>query len=190
MIVDATLQKTTVTTLEEKLKAQILAKVKSAVPADYIFYDNAYTIEYTHPEPTMTEADKAEITVKATGYGIMFKEVDLMRYIAGKEIQKFPSPTYTIKGDKDLQFVIVNTKDLSIKKETPVIFTLKGPIILTGTFSEEKLKEELKGSTLTSSNTIFSKYQAISNAYARITPFWIRHFPNSIENILFEYKTE
>jgi hypothetical protein len=57
-----------------------------------------------------------------------------------------------------------------------------------GTFSEEQLKNELKGTYLKQSNTIFARYPAIANAYALITPFWMRSFPNSPENIHIEIK--
>lgn len=42
---------------------------------------------------------------------------------------------------------------------------------LTGTISEKKLKEELKGIKLKDSSAIFAKYPSIANAYALITPF-------------------
>lgn len=190
MVISPESQKAAVTALQARLKDQLLAKLKSAVPQGFIFYDNAYTIEYVNQEPVMKDASAAEITIKGTAYAALFKSDGLVKFIAGKEIQKFPSDTYTIKGDDKLEFKVSNAKDFSIKKGTPMIFTLKGPISITGTFSEEKLKEELKGIELKASNAVFGKYTAISNAYALITPFWMRSFPNSAEKIILEYKEE
>ena len=190
MIISPESQKATVTVLQASLKDKLLAKLKSAVPPGFILYDTSYTIEYINLEPVMKENSAADIGVKGTAYAAIFKEDALIKFIAGKEIQKFPSDTYTIKGDNELDFKVSNIKDFSIKKGTPMIFTLKGPISITGTFSEAKLKDELKGIELNASNAVFGKYTAISNAYALITPFWMRSFPNSTEKIILEYKAE
>ncbi len=190
MIIAPEAQKAAVTALQTTLREQLLTKLKTAVPPGFILYDSAYTIEYTNPEPIMKENTSADVSVKGVAYAAIFKADSLIKFIAGKEIQKFPSDTYTVGGDTDLEFKVSNIKDFSIKKGTPLIFTLKGPISITGTFSESKLKDELKGIDLKASNAVFGKYTAISNAYALITPFWMRSFPNSTEKIILEYKKE
>ncbi|MEK7463859.1 MAG: hypothetical protein AAB610_01920 [Patescibacteria group bacterium] len=190
MIIVPDAQKAAVTALQGALREQLLAKLKAAVPSGFILYDSAYTIEYTNLEPVMKENTSADIIVKGTAYAAIFKADALIKFIAGREIQKFPSDTYIVGGDANLNFKVSNAKDFSIKKGTPMIFTLSGPISITGTFSESKLKDELKGIDLKASNAVFGKYTAISNAYALITPFWMRSFPNSAEKIILEYKAE
>lgn len=188
MTIDATAKNTAVVTMQASLKTQLLAKLQQSVPSDSTLYDGAYSIEYETPEPAMKDATSADMVVKGTVYGAIFKTHDLIKYMAGKEIQKFPSDTYTIAGDKALNFRILNSKDFSPKKATPLIFTLQGPIGITGTFSEDTLKNELKGTKLKDSNAVFAKYSSITNAYALITPFWLRSFPNSTDKITIEYK--
>ena len=190
MTVSPDMQKAATAALQSALKESLLLKLKSVVPPGFILYDSAYTIEYTNMDPAMKDASNADIGVKGTAYAAIFKTDNLVKFIAGKEIQKFPSDTYAIKGDSELEFKVSNAKDFSIKKGTPMIFTLKGPISITGTFSEAKLKDELKGIDLKASNAVFGKYTAISNAYALITPFWMRSFPNSTEKIILDYKAE
>lgn len=188
MIVDETEKNKTVAEIENSLKAKIQAKIDSTVPKDYVVYDSAYSIEFDIPEPTMKEDNSALITVKAAAYVPIFKSDSLIKYIAGNEIKRFPSDTYRIEGEEKLEFKTSNSKDFSAKKATPLIFTLKGPISIVGTFDESKLKGELVGISLANSNAIFAKYTSISNAYALITPFWMRSFPKSIEKIKIEYK--
>ncbi|MES3031204.1 MAG: hypothetical protein V4697_02220 [Patescibacteria group bacterium] len=190
MVIASSTKATATTELQEKIKANLIAELKNSLPEGYLLYDTAYIYEYTTSEPVMKDASTAELSMKATAYAVIFKADTLLKFIAGKEIQKFPSTTFRVEGDKELAFKISNTKDLSLKKGTSVIFTLKGPLKVVGTFSEEKLKEELKGISLKDSNAVFASYPAIKNAYALLMPFWMRSFPNSTESIILEFKPE
>ncbi len=181
-------QKKAVQSAKDSLKVNLIEKAKISVPEDSIFFEGAHTIEYEVSEPSSKDKENAEISVKGILYGGIFKKSSFLKSIATKEIDKFPTSTYNTDGVEDLELVLVNTKDFSAKKGTSMIFTLKGAVTLVGTFSEMALKNELKGTHLNQSNTIFSHYPAISNVYARITPFWIRSFPNSADKILIEIK--
>jgi len=188
MTIEPTEKAKLVQTMKDDIKANLISKLGLSVPDKSILYDNAYTVEYDVSEPVMTGASEADINVKGTAYGAIFKTDALIKYIAGSEIRKFPSDTYTIEGEEDLAFKVSNVKDFSAKKGNPLIFTIKGPIVITGNFVENDLKNELKGIKLIDSNAVFAKYKSISNAHALITPFWLRSFPNSIERINIEYK--
>jgi len=188
MTIDPTLKSKTIESLKDVVKAELIAKLNQSIPKDYVLYDTSYSIEYEVPEPVMTGASEADILVKGSVHGAIFKTDSLIKFIAGSEIRKFPSDTYEIDGEKELVFKVSNIKDFSAKKGSPLIFTLKGPIKITGIISEEKLKSELQGTKLRESATVFARYQSISNAHALITPFWLRSFPNSPERINIEYK--
>lgn len=173
---------------KDEVKAKLVAQVQKFVPKDSVMYDTAYTIDYEVADPVAKDPQTAEITVKGTLSGAEFKKNDLLKAIAPKELDKFSAPAYRIDGIEDLKFSVVNTKDFSAKKATPLIFNIRGPITLVGTFSDTALKNELKGTYLKESNAIFAHYPAISNAYALITPFWMRYFPNSVDKISVEIK--
>ena len=187
-IISADLKKKTVDEMKEELKLNLIEKAKAKVLEGNIMYKNAYSIYYETPEPVSKDKDTAIITVKASLYGAVFKKDALIKHIAKRELDKFPSPTYEIKMIEDLDFSLINSKDFSAKKGTSLIFSLKGPVTIVGTFSEDTLKKELKGTYLRESNTVFARYPAIANAYALITPFWMRSFPNSIDKINVEIK--
>lgn len=187
-IISPDLQKSTELSLQAELKAKLLAQVAPIIPKDYVLFDNANVVEYKNSEPTTVATGTADISVHGTMSGIIFNKNTLLKYIASKELKLFTTSTYDIKGIEDLKFTLNNSKDFSIAKNTLLIFSLKGPVALTGTFSEDSLRKQLMGVKLTNSNLIFKDYPSISNAYARITPFWMRSFPNSIDNIIIEYK--
>lgn len=188
MTVDQVAKAKLIKDAQDALGEQLITKLKASVPEQYNLYNNAYTLDYAVSEPNMNGDNTAEITIKGTAYGAIFNSDLLIKYIAGKEISKFPSDSFILNGDKELVFKISNIKDFSAKNGTPVIFTLKGPISITGTFNEDSLKNDLKGIKLKDSNAVFARYPAISNAYALITPFWLRSFPDSIDKINLEYK--
>jgi len=184
------IQKTTTENLEKTLGEKLKSQLKLSVPKDYTMFDTSPIITYEISEPVQKTADTADLVVTGTAYGIIFNSETLLKSIGQKELEKFPPPTYKINGLDNLSFAIVNTKDFSPKKGNSLIFNLKGKISLIGTFSENSLKNELKGINLSQSNAVFVRYSAISNAYALITPFWMRSFPKEIEKIILETKSE
>lgn len=186
--ISSDVQTAAVQSLKEAVKTKLVADAKTQVPKDSILYDTAYSIEYEVVDPVAKDATSAIIAVKGTLSGAMFKKNELLKATSGKELDKFSAPTYTITGVEDLKFTLINTKDFSARKGTPLIFTIKGPITLVGTFSDSALKNELKGTYLKDSSKIFAHYPAISNAYALITPFWMRYFPSSPDKIMIDIK--
>ncbi len=186
-IISPDVQSAVVQSIKSSLKTALMAKIQTMIPKGGITYDNAMNIVYDVSEPASKDKDTADITVKGTINLVVFNKDSLIKFIAKKELDKFPT-TFDAKGAEELNFAIVNTKDFSYTKGTPIIFSLKGPMTLVGTFPIETLKNELKGTSLKQSNSIFSNYPTISNAYVLVTPFWMRSFPNSADKITIEIK--
>ena len=187
-IISKETEKSTIQSLEQSLESNLSAKLKTLIPKGYLFYNDAYSIEYEILNPISKDKETAEISIRGTVYGVIFKKDSFIKFIAKRELDKFPSPTYEVRGMEALAFSIANEKDFSAKKGNSLAFNLKGPITIVGIFGEDALKNELKGTYLKQSNTIFAHYTAIANAYALITPFWMRSFPNSPDKISIEIK--
>ena len=186
--ISAEIEKATVDSIKEALKAELVEKIKSKISTDRIMFPNAYSVEYSVSDPIRKDANYALISVKATIYGIVFKKNSFLKIIAEKDINKFPSSEYDTKGLDEINFSIINQKDFSPRQGGPLNFIVKGKVIITGQFNQEELKDKLKGMRLSNSLTIFSSYPAIDNAYSRITPFWMRSYPNLIKDISIELK--
>ncbi len=189
-IISPEARKAAVDTLEASLKAKLAQQIATSHPEGSIVYDSASIYEYQVTDVTSKASSTAEVSVTATAYSIAFKSDTLLKAIGAKELERFPVPTYSTEGLDKLSFSIINAKDFSAKKGTTLIFLLKGPLKLTGTFPENTLKNELRGITLEASNPVFARYPAIGNAQVLITPFWMRSFPNSASKITLEVKTE
>lgn len=179
----------TVEELKNKLKASLSASLKSSIDKDSVLYDDAIVLSYSDSDVSKGD-NMAEVVVDATAYGAVFKSDKLLKSIGTKELEKFPVSSYETIGLEDLDFSIVNSKDFSPIKETALIFSLKGPLKLVGTFSHDSLKNDLKSIGLEESDAVFGKYSSIGSAHALITPFWMRSFPNDSEKIIIDIKSE
>ena len=187
-IISPELEKATNLDLEKRLKDKLLEKISSSMLDGLVFFDNAYTIEYQKLPTINTDTDMATIGMKGTLNGIIFNSKDLIEFITKKPIQESKLSSYKVDGLKTLDFSIVNIKDFSAKKTTTLSFNLRGPVKITGTFSEKDLKNKLLGIKLDQMTPIVKQYPSIKSVAVLLTPFWMRSFPSSADNIIIEYK--
>jgi hypothetical protein len=174
--------------IESELKTKLLKNIKLAVPDDLVLFDDAYTIEYQKLPVTNIDSSTAKIGSKGTLYGIIFNTKTLLDNLARKQIDDNRLQTYKIDGLKSLKFTMINSKNNPIKSGSPISFNLNGSIKITGTFSESELKNKLLSVKLDQMNTVIKQYPSIKSVSVILTPFWMRRFPNSVDNIIFEYK--
>ncbi len=187
-IISPEIEKVAYQEVEMQLKDKLLKNIKLAVPDDLILFDDSYIIEYQKLPIINTDSSTAKIGSKGTLYGVIFNSKSLLDELARKQIDENRLQTYKIDGLKSLKFTMLNTKDNPIKRGLPISFNLDGSIKITGTFSESELKNKLLSIKLDQMNTIIKQYPSIRSVSVVLTPFWMRRFPNSVDNIIFEYK--
>lgn len=179
--------------LKQNLTAQLLAQSRALIPQDYIVYDNAYSISYSPIAPSATStggaatsADVADVGMRASLSGIMFKQKDLVKTIAQAGTPSilvdtsFPNNAFTTSGLSSLAFTSLTP---TASSSAPFRFSLKGTFGLTGAFVVEDIINRLVGKTMAQSNAIFAGYSTIEGAHAIITPFWRHSFPDSPKKI-------
>ncbi len=187
-IISPEIEKAAYQDIESQLKDKLLKNIKLAVPDDLVLFDNSYIIEYQKLPVISSDSSTAKLGSKGTLYGVIFNSRSLLDTLAKKQIDDNRLQTYKIDGLKSLKFTMLNSKDNPIKKGLPISFNLEGSIKITGTFSEAELKNKLLSVKLDQMNTIIKQYPSIRSVSVILTPFWMRRFPNSIDNIVFEYK--
>ncbi len=176
------------TSLKQNLAANLLAQSQSSIPQGYIMFNNAYTIQYTQLPPVVTSStsSSADVGVRATFYGIMFKENDLVKAIVQAALPSismstlFPDDAFVTPDITGLVFKKISS---STAPTGPITFSLKGTFNLTGTFSTADLIQQVLGKNLAQSNVIFEKYSTIATAHAILSPFWRTSFPDSPQKI-------
>ena len=174
--------------LQNSLKEKLISQISLSVPEGYVLFDNAYTIENTSIATTTVDAKNAKITLKGTLYGLIFNNQNLINYIAQKQIQQSQLVSYRIEGLKDLDFRLTNTKDFKAKDGSNLNFSLKGGVSIIGTIVEKDLKGKLVGRDLKETRSIIMESPSVSSSAVFLTPFWMRSFPKSVDNIKIEYK--
>jgi hypothetical protein len=182
------LAKSTMVEVENTLKTMLLNKIKTIIPSGFVMFDNAYNIEYLQTSTSTAQDNTADIGSKGTLYAVVFNTKSLINYIAKKEIQTSGLIDYKIEGLESLKFTIINTKDFSAKKGTALSFTLTGPANVIGIIKEDTLKNKLLGLKLKEVDSVIKDDPSIKYVKVLLTPFWMRSFPNSSDNITIDYK--
>lgn len=174
--------------LQNSLREKLSSQISLSVPEGYVLFDNAYIVDNISFSTTTIDEKNAKITIKATLYGFIFNNQNLINHIAKKQIQQSQLVSFRIDGLKDLDFVINNTKDLKVKESTNLNFGLKGKVSIIGTVVEKDLKNKLAGLSLKDTRNIIMESPSVSSSAVFLTPFWVRSFPKSVDNIKIEYK--
>lgn len=186
--ISAELEKTTVDELNKTVKNKLLTEIGSSIPKDYVMFDESYTIEYQKISSSTNSKNMTNVVVKGTLYAIIFDSESFVNFIAKKQIADSRLVNYKVDGLKDLNFSIINNKDFSPKNGNTLSFSLKGPIRITGLIFEEDLKKKLVGLKVKEIDSVIKNNPSVKYATVLLTPFWMRSFPNSPENITIEYK--
>jgi hypothetical protein len=187
-IISPGLQQATIAELQKEIEAKLLARVTASIPNDYIMFNKSNTIEYQDLATSTEIKDMAEISLKGTMYGIIFNSKSLINFIAKREIQDRRLTEYKIEGLKSLVFKTINDKDFSPKKGNTLSFSLSGPLKVIGVISENELKSKLVGIKVKEIDTVIKDNPSVKHATVLLTPFWMRSFPASVDNITIEYK--
>lgn len=161
-------------------------RIKSSIPKDYIFYENAYTTSFEKPIVSQAPNNKATITLEGTVYGILFKKTDLAAKLAGLSVvQTFKNMAYDTPGIEKLSFSISNPKDFSPIKKNTLIFQLKGSMKLVGILPTDELKTKIAGLSLAETEQIMRNYSPIidlEKSSGQVVPPWA-HIPKDPEKI-------
>lgn len=187
-IVSPEVASSTILDLQESLKNKLLQNIATVIPKEMVLFNNAYTIEYQKLPQKNMDGNTVNIGVKGSLYGIVFNKIALIEFIAKKQLDDSRLNSYSIDGLDTMKFKILNTRDFSAKKGTALSLSLNGPLTITGTFQESEFKKKLLGIKLKDMDPIIKQYTSIKSVSVLLTPFWMRSFPNSAQNIIIEYK--
>src|ERR1035437_4770990 len=177
---------------EKTVQESLVTKAKASIPAGYILFDGAYSVDYTTLSPsasssTIQNASSADIGVTAHFHGILFKKHELSQAIARtKKIDInafFSDGQYNEKNMESLMFNITNQKTFSFTNGAPISFALSGSFRAVGFLDSSDLVKRILGKDRPQSKVIFDGYGSISEIHATISPFWRFTFPDSPNKI-------
>ncbi len=167
--------------LRSQLTAQFLSSVKSAVPADSIMYDGAYSSEFGAPGVSGGSTRSAIVSEQGTLYAVLFKRADLVAKLAGQSaVSGFDGFAYASPGLESLSFSVSNAKDFLPQKKSLLIARFSGSMKLIGTIPVAAIRQKLAGLTLSDTEAVLRQYQPvidIEKSSGELTPPWVTHVP-------------
>jgi hypothetical protein len=169
-------------TLQEKLKATLIAKEKVQVPDGYIFYDGAtsFKTDDSVSAPASKEKD-IPLALSGTLTVYLIKQDSLISTIAEKSISQYNGEPITVPKLSDLKLVPGGKMDP--QNDTSFPFTLSGSATVFWTVDGEAIKTLLVGKKKADFQSLLASVVAVDRAELVVKPFWKRSFPEDITKI-------
>ncbi|MFA6338874.1 MAG: hypothetical protein WCW87_02365 [Candidatus Paceibacterota bacterium] len=178
--------------LQTQLKDELIKKVKSQTPENFITFNNAQFFEFASDDPIL---NGSTFTIKqsATVYALIFKKDDIMSIIAKSNIKNYDGLPIEMPDIQNANFELVTKQDKKsqenltpIWKRDVIDFTLKGKTETLWKTDEDAFKKDLVGKNRSELNSVVSKYKGIKNIQVVIKPFWLQTFPDDPQKIKFQ----
>lgn len=156
-------------------KAALAATIASQLPTGYVIASGS--IQFESPAPVRTAKDDKTVTivqaVNAKAYAL--QEEDLVKAIVAESPLAAEKTAMYARDWSGLSAVFSQPKTGT----STLTVTLKGKVKLYWFYNEEKLREDLAGTSKSPENMteILKRYNGIYSAEALVSPFWKRAFP-------------
>jgi len=172
--------------LQIDLRNNLLARIETEKPADFIAYPDAVAITYTQLPAVEYGQDLVTIKEQAILQIPLFQKTDLGSFLAQETIATYEGNPVRIQDPSVLKFTYTtaSTSRSVIANEPSLTFNLTGKPLLIWEYDIDSLKKDLITLPKTAINNAVLAYPGIDGARVRITPFWHRTFPEDPEDIL------
>ena len=173
-------------TLQVSLRDNLLTRIETEKPADFIAYPGAVAITFNQLPAVEYEQDLVTIREQAIMQIPLFQTTDLGSFLAQETIATYEGNPVRVADPLVMQFAYTSatTSRSIIANEPSLSFNLSGKPLLIWEYDIESLKTDLITLPKTAINNAVLAYPGIDGARVRITPFWQRTFPENAEDIL------
>ena len=172
--------------LQLELRNQLLERVDTERPAEFVLYQDSVTFTYEELPAVEYGSDLVTIKESATLLAPLFDHHQLARYLAEQTVVGYSGEPVRVDNLTDMSFSYQNgtsaqTPDL--RQATSLTFNLTGRPLFVWTFDEDDFIEQLSGLPRGSLENLLEAFPGIRRAEARIQPFWQQSFPSDPETI-------
>jgi hypothetical protein len=192
-IVSPTLLASTTAQVQNDLITDLQSRLMSTVPEGYVMYPGVYAKSFGAPVVTSLSSKTANVSVNATLYGVMFKKVDLARFLGGaSSTALFGSQGYTTPDIDAITFTLANQKDFSPLKKTNLAARINGSFELVGSIPVNTIKQAFAGVSLSKTRDVLKKYVSVidlAQSTGEINPPWVGTVPSDQNRITIVIKT-
>jgi hypothetical protein len=164
----------------------VKAKLRAQVDKNSTYIDTLVVITDEDLPDVAKGGTQSQISVKATGIAYIFDTKELVQVLGASEVKKLGANSFKAENLSD---IAISSKN-PLKYSPTAILTLSaaGKLSIVGDIPSEQIKKELLGVKVSEINDLLKKYDGISKASIKVSPFWKNTFPNAIERIVIEIK--
>ncbi|MCA9356885.1 hypothetical protein H6784_00890 [Candidatus Nomurabacteria bacterium] len=172
--------------LQVDLRNNLLARIDTEKPADFIAFKDAVAITYNQLTPVQNGQDLVTIREQAILQIPLFQAIEFGSFLAQESVTTYEGNPVRVDDPSVLTFryTSATTSSSVIANEPSLTFNLSGKPLLIWEYDIEKLKKDLAGLPKTAINNAILAYPGIDGAKVHITPFWQRTFAEKPEDIL------
>ena len=153
-------------------------QAKAQVPPDFIIYPNLVYISYSNLPQTNPTDNGVTVNLHADLYGVMFKKVDLISFLASKKLTDTEQNPVNIPDLENLDLTFVGQTAKDLLKADQLNFQVNGGATAVYLTDESSLRNDLTDKNKSDLDPILKKsYPSILNANAVVRPFWKSSFP-------------
>jgi hypothetical protein len=172
--------------LQMELRDNLLTRIDSEKPADFVAFKDAVAITYNQLPAVEYGQDLVTIKEQALLQIPLFQEIEFGSFIAKETVATYDGGDVRVDDPGELKFNYTNpTTSVSVIANEPALeFRLTGKPLLIWEYDAVKLTKDIAGLPKTSINNAITAYGGIRAAKVHITPFWQQTFPENSEDII------
>lgn len=172
--------------LQIELRNNLLARVQTEKPAEFIAFNDAVAIVYNELPAVQYGEDLVTIREQAVLQIPLFNIGEFGSFLAKETITTYDGGTVRIDNPDTLSFSYTSptTSITTLANETSLTFKIVGKPQLIWEYDASKLTMDLVGLPKTAINNAITAYPGIVRARVHITPFWKRTFPEDPNEII------
>lgn len=185
-VIDDAVYKETRARLVTSATELVKAKLKTQVDKDSTYVDSLFVINIEDLPQIAKGTTQSQVSIKATGLAFIFNTKELVQVIGAGEIKKLGSNSF--KADTLNNITISSKNPLKYSPTATLSLVATGKLAIVGDVPVEQIKKEMVGVKVSEINTLLKKYDSISKASIKVSPFWKNSFPGTTDRITVDVK--
>jgi hypothetical protein len=183
-VVSAELRASTLNSLKEKLREQLLKEIYMIKPEKYLLFTDHYSFHYSELPDTSLDNNKVKIEMEGTTYALVFDSQKIAKFISQKKGLNLEGLKTEFIPSEDFTVTIMSLEDISLMTEQSISLKFNGEGTIKWLYDLVELKKDLAGKKEADLKSVMLNYSnSIANIDVIFRPVWTRYIPDNSEKI-------
>lgn len=170
--------------LSKSLEAELISEARAQVPEGFIMFPSLTSVTFESLPQSPASGSNANIKVRGSFAGVMFKESDLSNHLAQPKIKLASGESVGIVPIEALEISFAGNAPKDLASSEEVSLSVTGEAMAVWRTDEVALKTDLTGRHKRDISSILSNYPTVVSATATVKPFWKNAFPSDSNKIM------